>query len=155
MRKWVAIVFAISVFAIVALVTWRAGWSVAADRPRTRAQELDGAPMSQKKFAISKENIRSLVPSMGGGFATDRIMVDGKKVGYMYREAPDRPEDSGWRFFAGDEDEAYIDDPSHTGIYAVNTVANYDPDIIPYLDTEAPCAFEKIEGTNKYRRVKQ
>jgi len=34
-----------------------------------------------------------------------------------------------------------------------NTVANYDPDIIPYLNTQPPCAFEKISGTNKYRRV--
>ncbi len=90
---------------------------------------------------------------MGGAFATDRITVDGQKVGYMYREKASRNEDSGWRFFAGDEDQAYIDDLSHTEIYAVNTVANYDPDIIPYLETAAPCAFEKILGTNKYRRV--
>lgn len=90
---------------------------------------------------------------MGGAFATDRITVDGEKVGYMYREKVRRQEDSGWRFFAGDENKAYIDDLSHTEIYSVNTVANYDPDIIPYLDTVAPCAFEKIPGTNKYRRV--
>ncbi len=111
--------------------------------------------MDQKKFAISKEKIRKLVPSMGGSFATDGIVVEGKKIGYMYREVPDRPGDSGWRFFAGDEGQAYIEELSHTGIYAVNTVANYDPDIIPYLNTPAPCAFEKIEGTHKYRRVKQ
>ena len=111
--------------------------------------------MSQKKFAISKKNIRPLVPAMGGSFATDRVMVEGKKIGYMYREVTNRPEDSGWRFFSGDEDQPYIDDLSHTGIYAVNTVANYDPDIIPYLNTPAPCAFEKLKGTNKYRRAKE
>jgi hypothetical protein len=110
---------------------------------------------SPKKFALAKENIRELVPIKLGGFATDRIMVEGRKIGYMYREIPRRPEDSGWRFFSGDEDQAYIDDLNHTGVYAVNTVANYDPDIIPYLNTPAPCAFEKIEGTNKYRRVAQ
>jgi len=91
---------------------------------------------------------------MGGAFATDRITVDGQKIGYMYREKTLREEDSGWRFFAGDEDQAYIDDLRHTEIYAVNTIANYDPDIIPYLDTPAPCAFEKIQGTRKYQRVK-
>jgi hypothetical protein len=108
-----------------------------------------------KKFAISKEQIRKLVDPMGGAFATDRIMVEGRKITYMYREISDRPEDSGWRFFAGDEDQAYIDDLHHTGIYAVNTVANYDPDVIPYLNTKAPCAFEKVTGTNRYRLVKQ
>jgi hypothetical protein len=105
-----------------------------------------------KQFAISKEQIKRLVPTMGGCFITDRVTVDGCKIRYMYREQPGRPEDSGWRFFSGDESQDYIDDPSHTGVYAVNTAANYDPDIIPYLETPAPCAFEKIEG-GKYARV--
>lgn len=97
--------------------------------------------------------MRELVGPMGGAFATDRITIDGHSVDYMYREAPNRKEDSGWRFFSGDEDQAYIDDMSHTEIYNVNTIANYDPDIIPYLNTPAPCAFEKIRGTRDYKRV--
>jgi hypothetical protein len=106
-----------------------------------------------KKFFIPREAIRDLGVSRSGAFATDCITVEGKKVGYMVREKPARKEDSGWRFFAGDEDQAYIDDLRHTQIFAVNTIANYDPDIIPYLDTPAPCAFEKIVGTSKYKRV--
>ena len=105
-----------------------------------------------KQFAIPKEQVKQLVPPMGGCFITDRVMVDGQKIGYMYREVSRRPEDSGWRFFAGDESQDYIDELSHTGIYAVNTAANYDPDIIPYLDTPAPCAFEKLAG-GKYASV--
>ncbi len=132
------------IFLIIALLTVPYGCS-----------RHDGSGMSQKKFFIPKENIRALVTFMGSGFATDEIMVEGKKIGYMYRETPDRKDDSGWRFFSGDESEAYINDPNHIGIYAVNTVANYDPDIIPYLETPAPCAFKKIKGTNRYRRVQQ
>jgi hypothetical protein len=119
------------------------------------AQESASAIMTQKKFAISKESIRVLIPSMGAAFATDRIVVEGRKIGYMYREKAERQGDSGWRFFAGDESQAYIDDLNHTGVYSVNTIANYDPDVIPYLDTPAPCAFEKVEGANKYRKVEQ
>jgi hypothetical protein len=111
------------------------------------------AETQPKKFAIPRESIRDLGVSRSGAFATDRITVEGRKVGYMVREQPARKEDSGWRFFAGDEDQAYIDDLRHTQIFAVNTIANYDPDIIPYLDTPAPCAFEKIPGTGKYKRV--
>jgi hypothetical protein len=111
------------------------------------------AETQPQKFAIPRESIRDLGVSRSGAFATDRITVEGRKVGYMYREKPARKEDSGWRFFAGDEDRAYIDDLRHTQIFAVNTIANYDPDIIPYLDTPAPCAFEKIPGTAKYKRV--
>jgi hypothetical protein len=117
------------------------------------AGEPNGKKVMQKKFALTKEQIRRLIPQMGGAIATDRNVVDGAKVGYMYREAANRPEDSGWRFFAGDEDQAYIDDVSHSGIYEVNTVANYDPDIIPYLNTPAPCAFEKVAGEHGYRAV--
>lgn len=121
----------------------------------TSSQSYDQMFTSPKKFALAKEELRELVPIKLGSFATDRIMVEGRKIGYMYREVSRRPEDSGWRFFSGDEDQAYINDLSHTGVYSVNTVANYDPDIIPYLNTPAPCAFEKVEGTNKYRRVVQ
>lgn len=108
-----------------------------------------------KKFAVPGEDLRELVRPMGYCFASDRIMVDGEKVGYMYREAPDDEQDSGWRFFAGDETQAYSDDDANVGIYGVNTVANYDPAIIPYLETAAPCAFEKVAGTARYRAVER
>jgi hypothetical protein len=117
-------------------------------------QAFPGASKGKpKKFAIPRESIRDLGAPMTGAFATDRITVQGKTVGYMYREVATRKEDSGWRFFTGDEDQAYIDDLSHTEVYAVNTIANYDPDIIPYLGTPAPCAFEKIPGTKQFKRV--
>src|SRR5215475_5230376 len=107
-----------------------------------------------KKFFLSREQIKQLVSSgLGACFITDRVTVDGQKIGYMYREEPDSPEDSGWRFFAGDESEDYLEDTARTDVYAVNTAANYDPDIISYLETEPPCVFEKIAGTNKYRKV--
>lgn len=108
-----------------------------------------------KDFCLSREELKQLVPNnVGGCFITDRVTVDGRKIGYMYREEAERPEDSGWRFFSGDESQEYIDDLSHTGVYAVNTAANHDPDIIPYLDTPAPCAFEKIDGSRSYQKVK-
>jgi hypothetical protein len=110
--------------------------------------------MKEKEYFLPKEKIKNLIPDMLGCFATDRIMVDGLDVGYMYRETTTRDYDSGWRFFAGDETQEYIDDLSHTSIYKVNTIANYDPDIIPYLDTSPPCAFEKIKDTHEYRLVK-
>jgi hypothetical protein len=105
-----------------------------------------------EQFAISKEQIQQVILSMNGCFMTDKVKAEGRKIGYMYREESDFPEDSGWRFFCGDESQAYIEDLSHTGVYAVNTAANCDPDIIPYLDTPAPCFFEKVEG-GKYAKL--
>ena len=38
-----------------------------------------------------------------------------------------------------------MDDPNNAGIYKLNTICNDDPDIIPLLNTPAPCAFERDE----------
>lgn len=108
--------------------------------------------MLGKMFALKRRDIASVAPDRGGCLATDRIVVDGRRVEYMYREVPDRMEDSGWRFFAGDEDDAYMADAERHGVYDVNTIANYDPDIIPHLDADAGSQFERDEN-GVFRRV--
>jgi len=111
--------------------------------------------MTGKTYAFPpREQVVRLVPHSGGCLATDRIAVDGREVGYMYREAASRPEDTGWRFFAGDESRAYLDNLAHSDVYAVNTIANHDPAILPFLDTPAPCAFQRVEGTRTFSKVK-
>ena len=97
----------------------------------------------QKNFALKAEQICPLAKGYGGCIATDMITVVGRPVGYMVRDEPVRPEDSGWCFMAGDESQDYMDEPNHHGIYDINTIANYCPDIIELLDTPAPCAFER------------
>lgn len=61
----------------------------------------------------------------------------------MYREEPDGAYDSGWRFFSGEETQEYVDDPNNIMVYDVNTIANYDPAIIPYLDSPYGSAFRR------------
>lgn len=87
----------------------------------------------QKKYAVDSSQIKRLVPDLGSCFATDKVTVSGSKVGYMVKDAPSREGDSGWVFMAGTETQEYLDDPDNTSIYAVNTIANYDRDIIPFL----------------------
>jgi len=106
-----------------------------------------------KQFRLHADQIKSVAPGFGGCYATDRITVDGHPVCYAYREAPGFKADSGWRFFAGDETQEYADDPGNTAIYDVNTIANYDPDIIAILQTPAPVAFERSSASEKFRLV--
>jgi hypothetical protein len=96
-----------------------------------------------KRYKLAKEQIRPLAEHRGGCLATDLITVEGFPVRFMYRESPDNPMDSGWRFMSGYEDDAYMSDPKNHGVYDVNTIANYDPSIIPFLDSLAGSAFEK------------
>ncbi|MDF7812141.1 DUF2185 domain-containing protein [Hymenobacter sp. YC55] len=87
---------------------------------------------------------------MGACIATDKITVDGLPVHFMYREKPLNETDSGWQFFSGTETQAYVDDSSNSAFYAVNTIANYDPAIIPYLNYPVGSELERVEGSNEF-----
>lgn len=100
-----------------------------------------------KKYHIPADQLIELVPDSldgkAGCFATDRITVDGARVGYMYREEPDFQADSGWRFTAGDESEEYMNDAANFGIYALNTIANYDREIVQFLNAPIGSKFAR------------
>ena len=112
-------------------------------------KELYEAAGRNRNYHVKAEDVKHLLPDWEGAdgcIATNRITVEGRKVGYCYREKPDGNWDSGWRFTAGDESDEYMDDPNNAGIYKLNTICNDDPDIIPLLHTPAPCAFERDEN---------
>ena len=103
-----------------------------------------------KVYAIPMEELKEVYQGEGpqGCIATDRILVDRAPVGYCWREEPDPGDetwDSGWRFTAGDESGAYLEDRDHCAVYALNTLCNYDPDIIPLLDSEPGTAWSRGE----------
>ncbi len=106
-----------------------------------------------KKYKLSKEEIVELIPPMGGCMATDKITVEGLQVGFMYREESINEMDNGWRIFSGTETQEYVDNPDNSSVYEMNTIANYDPAIIPYLHLPVGTELERIEGTNKFRHV--
>lgn len=108
---------------------------------------------NNKNYKIKAEAIRQLIPPMGGCIATDKITVDGLPIRYMYREKPSNELDSGWRFFSGTETQQYIDDLGKSGVYDVNTLANYDASIIPYLDLPFGIELEKDDNSNRFNLV--
>ena len=119
-------------------------------------KELYESGGRNRDFYVKAEDMKELLPDWEGPtgcIATNRITVEGCKVGYCYREKPDGDWDSGWRFTAGDESDTYMDDPNNAGIYALNTICNDDPDITPLLNTPAPCAFER-DGNGMFQQIK-
>ena len=99
-----------------------------------------------KKFILRADELREIVPGLGACFASDHITVEGRKVGYMYREEPDNETDSGWRFLSGFESQEYLDDSKNLEIYDINTIANYDDDIVPFLTAPIGSTFTRTES---------
>jgi hypothetical protein len=105
-----------------------------------------------RKFKIAAEDMIPLLSRpMGAGFASDHITVEGRPVGFMYREEPHNELDSGWRFLSGEESQDYIDDADNLAIYDLNTIANYDPTIISFLDFPIGTELERVLGTNQFQ----
>lgn len=109
--------------------------------------------MIEKKFKLAANEIKQIINRGGSCVASDKITVEGLPVGYMYREGPGFDTDTGWRFFSGSEDQEYVDNPDHMMIYDVNTIANYDASIIPYLDATIGSEFERSDD-GKFLAIK-
>jgi hypothetical protein len=107
---------------------------------------LESSVASPKKFRLTAEQIQSIAPGHGSCIASDHITVGGEPVGFMYREAPSDGIDSGWRFFSGLETEEYTDNPDNFAVYDVNTIANYDRDIVALLDAEIGSSWARGEA---------
>ena len=101
------------------------------------------------EFKIKKEDIKKLINMKGSCIASNKITVDGEKIGYMYREKPSNETDSGWRFFSGNEDEEYTNNPDNFNIFDLNTICNYDETIIPYLDSDINTSYETVDNLFK------
>ena len=109
----------------------------------------------KKNFKLKATEIRQLVNPMGYCYATDKITVEGMLVGYFYREETEDQNDSGWRFFSGTETQDYVDDPINSGIYDVNTIANYDRSIIPYLQKPFGIEIERSSDSNRFTVINE
>lgn len=99
------------------------------------------------------EELEDLIVPMGGCYATDNITVDGNKIKVMIREEKSYDQDSGWFFMSGLEDQDYIDNQDNIMIYEVNTLANYDRSIIPYLDYPIGSRLERCSGTDEFELI--
>jgi hypothetical protein len=107
-----------------------------------------------KKFKLSAAQMQPLAPRRGACIATDYITVDGYKVDFMKRDTPRNPADSGWQFLSGRETQEYMNIAVNSGIYDVNTIANCDPDIVPYVDAPIGCAFERRGASGAFVQIK-
>lgn len=99
-----------------------------------------------KKYIIPPENIKPLISGYGLCMVPDTILVTGLPVQMFYRVMPSHRQDSGWRFVAGTETPEYLSNPLYSGLYDLNIMANYNPELIPFFDSPPYSAYELIDG---------
>jgi hypothetical protein len=108
---------------------------------------------SSKDSKLKPEQQAVLMLDHGQCMATDKITVAGAVISYMYRENPNFEFDSGWRFFSGKETQANVNNPRNSGIHEVNTIANNDRAIIPYLQMLIGTELVRKLNSNEFREV--
>lgn len=102
---------------------------------------------------MGMDNIDDKLPGFGFVLAS-KMLTDGdsnRKVHSMYREETPNPQDSGWRFFCGEEPP----DPGNMAIYEIDTILKIDPSIRPCLNHSPGVALEREEngvGWSIYRK---
>lgn len=85
--------------------------------------------------------------------ASNEVMVDGKQIGYLYREAPRDDLDSGWRVFSGEETDDYLEESGNFALYNAATVLECSPIIRALLGFDFPVEFEYNQDAGQFVRL--
>lgn len=112
-------------------------------------EKLPENKIPEKLIKAKEKTVCNYMPNWQGArycYASDRVILDGCKIGYCFRSEPDSGDEgwnSGWYFLSGDEPESYLDNDDNFGLYDLNTVCNYDPSILVLLDAPIGISFER------------
>jgi len=83
-------------------------------------------------------------------FVTNRVLRDGQRVGYLYREDPDEEKDSGWRLTANDESEEYMESSDNLAYVSLGAVLSKDDSFRHLLESPVGSAFVRDEASGEF-----
>lgn len=104
--------------------------------------EKIGTLVHEKEMLIAK--------NFGYVMATKMLVDNTRRVRYMYREEPSGEQDSGWRFFCGDEPQEYVENSDNIAIYNVKTILAIDPSIEMYLNSKINTVLEREDENAEF-----
>lgn len=103
-------------------------------------QTKDDVPEGRQQF----ENVKLYA------FVSKRAL-EADHIGYCYREyQTDTLIDSGWRFLYGDEDEAYLDNPTNVESVYPEAMLSINPALDAILSAPPGSEFEWDEESHSY-----
>lgn len=125
------------------------------DSPWTNVPWKTLMDLQLDKQFLSVENRKNHLMDWQGALGcvvSDKISVDGCKVGYMYREEPLGEEDSGWVFFEGNESEEYCANWANHEVFHLGIACNYDLDIVPHLKAPYGSTFQR-DHSGRFQKI--
>jgi hypothetical protein len=79
--------------------------------------------------------------------------LEADHIGYCYRDEPETNIDSGWRFLYGDEDEEYLDNPTHSEAIYPEDMLSINPALDVILGASVGLEFEWDDESEMYVEI--
>ena len=111
-------------------------WDAAIDRIESDAlpgEDAEAAYLANRKYYEPSIRRKEIMGKLC--VVSKKVTREGWKVGFMLREELRDDRDSGWQFFAGDEDDEYINNVENVELCQVYSLAGIDPAIIDHIDS--------------------
>lgn len=86
-------------------------------------------------------------------FVTVDILDGSSEAGFMYREAPDRAQDSGWRVISVDADDQYTSDVANVALVCISHLLDLDPSLGVLFEAGEGAAFERPCGGEPWQEA--
>ena len=86
-------------------------------------------------------------------FASERCLQDRNCVRFLYREGPDREEDSGWRVFAGSESDEEVNDPKRVHLVPLWKLMERDDRLAAVFEAPVGSVFERESCAEDFQPV--
>ena len=82
-----------------------------------------------------------------------KMVAANRKVDFCYREEPETADDSGWRFFSGEEDQQYSDSQENFVLCGLEAVVEVSPELNDLVELPWPIAFERSQLTGELLQI--
>ncbi|MGV3504715.1 MAG: immunity protein Imm33 domain-containing protein [Adhaeribacter sp.] len=119
--------------------------------------EGDEIEFSSKHIAqtiIRKDSPYWIDSAEQSALVSNKCLEPGGVIRFLYREATDRKEDSGWRMFSGLEDDDYANNEENISIVNIGFLLDKDPMLLVPLKGEVGAVFEREDKDKPWQVVK-
>jgi hypothetical protein len=115
--------------------------------------EVAFGPRHIARTIIKKDDPRWIDSSELRALVSKMCLEKGNGVRFLYREAADRSEDSGWRMFSGNEPEGYCDIASNVRLINVGYMLDRDSTLLEPLKAGTGAVFERENLGDAWQKV--